>query len=137
MALYCFLILSLFNLKLLSQEHGYNKHVCEIQNYNKIHVIINTIEITKNIGGGVSIFIDIYNIIDSLCTSIDGFIDIVTVNITITNKNIMVRGIYKSHQANIINFSDFIYCNFNIFSSKYTLFLVCDFNINLLEKKIK
>ena len=76
-----------------------------------------------------------YNIIDSLCTSIDGFIDIITVNITITNKNIMVRGIYKSHQANAINFSDFIYSN--IFSSKYTLFLVGNFNINLLEKKIK
>ena len=108
--------------------------------YKNIQQIINPKRNNKNIACGVSIFVDNpynYNIIDSLCTSIDGFIDIVTVNITITNKNIMVRGIYKSHQANIINFSDFIYCNFNIFSSKYTLFLVCDFNINLLEKKIK
>ena len=62
-----------------------------------------------------------------------------TISLNINNKNILISGIYKSPKADIIDFSDFIYTHFNYFSAKRDLFLVGDFNINILinNNKIK
>ena len=64
-----------------------------------------------------------YNTLDNLCISTPNFVDIVTISLNISNKNIIISGIYKSPKSNIINFSDFIYNNFNMFSVKNNLFL--------------
>ena len=65
--------------------------------------------------------------------SIPNFLDIVTISLNISNTNIIISGIYKSPKSNIINFSDFIYNNFNMLSVKNNLFLVGDFNVNILD----
>ena len=65
-----------------------------------------------------------YNTLDNLCISIPNYLDLVTVSLHISNTNIIISGIYKSPKSNIINFSDFIYNNFNMFSVKNNLFIV-------------
>ena len=69
-----------------------------------------------NIVGEVSIFIKndlIYNKIDTLCMSNNGLLNILIISLNINNKIVLIRGIYKSPKADIIDFSDFIYNNFN------------------------
>ena len=93
-----------------------------------------------NIGLGVSIFIKndlIYNKIDTLYMSHNELLDILTISLNINNKIVLISGIYKSPKADIIYFSDFIYNNFNDFSSKRDLFLLGDFNINILNNNNK
>ena len=63
----------------------------------------------------------------------NGLLDMLTITLNINNKIVLIRGIYKSLKADIIDFSDFIYNNFNDISSKRDLFLVGDFNINILN----
>ena len=114
-----------------------NKDIYTIDKYNSIHVVRNNNGITNNnVGGGVYIFIQddlIYNTLDNLCISIPNILDIVTISLNISNTNIIISVIYKSPKSNIINFSDFIYNNFNMLSVKNNLFLVGDFNVNILD----
>ena len=55
----------------------------------------------------------------------------------INNNNIIISGIYKSPKADIIIFSDLIYNMFNNISAKNDLYLVGDFNINILMNNLK
>ena len=115
-----------------------NKYIYIIEKYNSIHVVRNNnkVIINNNVGGGVSIFIqdDLnYNTLDNLCISIPNFLDIVTLSLNIIDTNVIINGIYKSPKSNIINFSDFIYNTFNMFSVSNNLFLVGDFNVNILD----
>ena len=43
----------------------------------------------------------------------NGLLDILTISLNINNKIVLISGIYKSPKADIIDFSDFIYNNFN------------------------
>ena len=60
-------------------------------------------------------------------------LDILTISLHINNTIVLISGIYTSHKADITYASDFIYNNCNDFSSKRDLFLVDDFNINILN----
>ena len=62
------------------------------------------------------------------------FVDIVSISMLINNKQTIISGIYKSPNSDIKRFSDFIYNNFSDFSVKGDLFLVGDFNVNILIK---
>ena len=62
------------------------------------------------------------------------FVDIVSISMFINNKQTIISGIYKSPNSDIKRFSDFIYNNFSDFSVKGDLFLVGDFNVNILIK---
>ena len=62
------------------------------------------------------------------------FLDIVSISMLINNKQTIISGIYKSPNSDIKRFSDFIYNNFSDFSVKGDLFLVGDFNVNILIK---
>ena len=136
-----------FNIIVISETwlQEYNKYLYQIENYNACHITRNNFinnTYNNNAGGGVSIFIQNhlnYNIMDNLCISKHEFVDILTISLNINNKNILISGIYKSPKADIIDFSDFIYTHFNYFSAKRDLFLVGDFNINILinNNKIK
>ena len=136
-----------FNIIVISETwlQEYNKDLYQIENYNACHITRNNFinnTYNNNAGGGVSIFIQNhlnYNIMDNLCISKHEFVDILTISLNINNKNILISGIYKSPKADIIDFSDFIYTHFNYFSAKRDLFLVGDFNINILinNNKIK
>ena len=55
----------------------------------------------------------------------------------INNTNIIISVIYKSPKADIIRFSDLIYIMFNNISAKNDLYLVGDFNINILMDNFK
>ena len=63
----------------------------------------------------------------------NGLLDILTISLNINNKIVLISGIYKSPKADKIDFSDFIYNNVNDISSKRGLFLVGNFNINILN----
>ena len=62
------------------------------------------------------------------------FLDIVSISMLINNKHTIISGIYKYHNSDIKRFSDFIYNNFSDFSVNGDLFLVGDFNVNILIK---
>ena len=61
-------------------------------------------------------------------------LDIVSISMLINNKQNIISGIYKSTNSDIKHFSDFIYNNFSDVSVKGDLFLVGDFNVNILTK---
>ena len=75
--------------------------------------------------------------IDKLCVSIPNFYDICTLKIKLSNKTILVSGIYRCPKADIDHFSDFIYNNFNYFTSLLDMFLIGDFNINIMTNDNK
>ena len=109
---------------------NHNADIYTINNYNAIHTTrINTK------GGGISIYIKDnlnFNKIENIFFTEHDFIDIVTINVIINNKKIIISGIYKSPKADIIRFSDLIYNMFSNISAKNYLYLVGDFNINIL-----
>ena len=60
--------------------------------------------------------------------------DMVTVKIIIPkSKDIIISGIYKYPEFDIINVSDIIYNLFNTFTTDNILYLCGDFNIHILQ----
>ena len=100
----------------------YNKDRYFILDYNNIHTTRN-----HKHGGGTSIFINKsikYITIDTLSTTLPNKFDIVTIKLIIPiSKDIIISGIYKCHEFDIINFSDEINNLFNTLSTDNTIFL--------------
>ena len=110
----------------------YNKDLYFILDYNNIHITRN-----HKRGGGTSIFVKKsfkYITIDTLSTTLPNKFDIVTIKLIIPNsKDIIISGIYKCPEFDIINFLDEIYNLFNTLSTDNTIFLCGDFNIDILK----
>ena len=86
----------------------YNKDLYFILDYNNIHITRN-----HKRGGGTSILVKKsfkYITIDTLSTTLPNKFYIVTIKLIIPNsKDIIISGIYKCPEFDIINFSDEIY----------------------------
>ena len=110
----------------------YNKDLYFIEDYNNIHIT----RYHKR-SGGISLFISNklkYISIDALCTTSPNKFDMVTVKIIIPNsKDIIIIGIYKYPEFDIINFADIIYNLFNTFPTDNILYLCGDFKIDILQ----
>ena len=123
-----------FNVIVISETwlNVYNKDLYFIEDYNNIHITRD-----HKRGGGISLFIIKklkYISIDALFTTSPNQFDMVTVKIIIPkSKDIIISGIYKYPEFDIINFSDIIYNLFNTFTTDNILYLCGDFNIDILQ----
>ena len=123
-----------FNVIVISETwlNVYNKDLYFIEDYNNIHITRD-----HKRGEEISLFISKqlkYISIDVLCTTSPNQFDMVTVKIIIPkSKDIIISGIYKYPEFNIIHFSDIIYNLFNTFTTDNILYLCGDFNIDILQ----